>query len=234
MSGAGAERLNEMLTRNHALADRIQSRGFPLDEFELLQAWQRDRLGRSFADLIEQESYRPACNFFLSELYGGLDFLQRDQDMGKVMSVMTRFLPDGVLLSMSEAFELQAISLEYDISMAGYIEREGMEGLDMPSYCAVYRACSDRPGRSRQIELIRKLGWDLDRLVHRVLVTYLVRLLHGPAHAAGFGALQDFLESGLESFRAMEDARYFIETIYGREREAMERMFAGDERPFGF
>ena len=34
-------------------------------------------------DLAGQEGYRPAVHFFLSELYGGLDFRQRDQDMGK-------------------------------------------------------------------------------------------------------------------------------------------------------
>jgi hypothetical protein len=62
----------------------------------------------------------------------------------------------------------------------------------------------------------------------------LVRLLRGPAHAAGFGRLQEFLEEGLTSFRALPDAAYFIETIYGREWAAMERMFAGAKKPFGF
>jgi hypothetical protein len=61
-----------------------------------------------------------------------------------------------------------------------------------------------------------------------------VRLLRGPAHAAGFGRLQEFLEEGLGSFRALEDARHFIETIYQRESGAMQKMFAGEPQPFGF
>jgi hypothetical protein len=184
--------------------------------------------------LIQQDAYRPAINFFLTELYGGLDFRQRDQQMSKVMPVMKRFLPDKVLLVISEAFELQAVSLEFDMEMAGYMERLDIQNLDMDRYCKVYRARSDKPGRERQISLIRKLGYDLDRLVNKPLVNTLVRLLRGPAHAAGFGKLQEFLESGLGSFRALKDVRYFNETIYQREWNSMQKLFAGEAEPFGF
>ena len=232
MSKSGAERLHGMLARNHDLAERTDGRDFPLECFETLQQWQRDRIARSFDDLNRQEGYRPAVEFFLSEIYGGLHFRERDQDMGRVMPVMTRFLPDRTLLTMSEAFELQAISLEFDMAMAECMSRWEIEHLDMVVYCKVYRAASDRTGRERQILLIRKLGYDLDQLVRKSFVNYLVRLLRGPAHAAGFGNLQEFLESGLNSFRALENPEYFIETIYEREWASMERMFEGDENPF--
>lgn len=234
MSKPGAQRLQDMLARNHAIAVRIEEPSFPLAEFEHLQQWQRARLARSFEDFASQEAYRPAVHFFLSELYGGLDFRERDQDMSKVMPVMIRFLPDKTLGTMSEAFELQAISLEYDIEMAGYMEREHVTELEMGRYCEIYRSCSDRPGRERQILLIRKLGFDLERLVRWPMVNTLVRLLRGPAHAAGFGKLQEFLEQGLASFRALDDPHYFIQTIYERELASMQRMFDGAEHPFGF
>ncbi len=179
MGKPGAERLYQMLARNHALAGEIQASGFPLPRFEILQQWQRNRIATSFEDLIRQEGYRPAVVFFLSEIYGGLDFRERDQDMGKVMPVMTRFLPDHALFTMSEAFELQAISLEFDMGMAGYMEQEKIDSLDMARYCEVYRARSEKAGRERQILLIRKLGYDLDKLVGKPLVNYLVRLGSG-------------------------------------------------------
>jgi len=234
MSKPGAKRLRQMLARNHVIAEEVQSAAFPLEQFDRLQRWQRSRIARSFDDLAQIEGYRPAVHFFLTELYGGLDFRQRDQDMGKVMPVMVHFLPDPTLGTMSEAFELQAISLEFDMAMAAEMARRGLAGLDMGEYCEVYRAVDDRPGRERQIVLIRKLGYDLDKLVRWPLVNYLVRLLRGPAHAAGFGSLQEFLEAGLTSFRALEDPAWFIETIHEREWVAMDKMFAGADRPFGF
>jgi len=234
MTRPGAERLYGMLARNHALAEIIDGAGFSLASFEVLQQWQRKRIARSFDDLIRQQGYRPAVMFFLSEIYGGLRFRDRDQDMSKVMPAMTRFLPDSALRTMSQAFELQAISLEYDMEMAAFMEQEKIVSLNMARYCDVYRARSDQAGRERQIQLIRKLGYDLERLVSKPLVSYLVRLLRGPAHAAGFGALQEFLESGLNSFRALEDPAWFIETIYEREWTSMDKMFKGEEQPFGF
>ncbi|MBT8048702.1 MAG: hypothetical protein HKN57_11110 [Xanthomonadales bacterium] len=234
MEKPGAQRLYEMLERNHVLGAEIDGRDFPLNAFDCLQQWQQQRLARTFEDLIRQQAYRLAVNFFLSELYGGLDFRDRDEDMSKVMPVMKRFLPDKVLYIMSEAFELQAMSLEFDMRMAAYMEQQGYRELDMARYCETYLACSDRPGRERQIQLIRKLGYDLDRLVNKPLVNTLVRLLRGPAHAAGFGKLQEFLEAGLGSFRALKDVRFFNETVYRREWDAMENMFAGQEKPFGF
>ena len=149
MRKPGAERLYQMLARNHALAEQIEEPAFPLAAFDALQRWQQQRLATSFDDFNRQEGYRPAVEFFLSEIYGGLDFRKRDQDMSRVMPVMVRFLPDRALNTMSEAFELQAISLEFDMRMAGWMVTHGVADLDMEAYGAVYRACSDRPGRER-------------------------------------------------------------------------------------
>jgi hypothetical protein len=234
MSKPGARCLQEMLARNHDIAQRIDARGFPLAAFESLQSWQRKRIGRSYADLVQLEGFGPAVHFFLTELYGGLDFRERDQDIGKVMPVMIRFLPDRALQTMAEAFELQAISLEFDMAMAAAMVQRGTRGLDMAEYCEIYRSANDRGGRERQITLIRKLGYDLDQVVRWPLVNYLVRLLRGPAHAAGFGRLQEFLEQGLASFRALDDTGLFVETIYEREWSGMASIFAGSDKPYGF
>jgi len=221
-----------MLDRNHLLAEKICSADFCTKSFELLQKWQRQRLAGNYSDLMEQESYRRACDFFLTELYGGLDFLKRDQDMNRVMPVMERLLPDKVLMSLAAAFELQAISLEFDMKMAQIMESNAVGELDVPVYTLVYQACGDRPKREKQILLIRQLGIDLTRLVDKPLVTQLVRLTRGPARAAGFGKLQDFLETGLLSFRGLQDSAFFIDTIYQREWLNMQMLFAGSNDPF--
>jgi len=86
--GTGADRLYEILAWNNALAGKITGRDFPQHAFEQLQQWQQTRLARTFEDLMQQDAYRPAITFFLTELYGGLDFRERDQEMSKVMPVM--------------------------------------------------------------------------------------------------------------------------------------------------
>jgi hypothetical protein len=54
----------------------------------------------------------------------------------------------------------------------------------------------------------------------------LVKALRKPAIAAGFGELQEFLENGLSSFRQLQDAGQFVESIYQRESGLMRQWFA--------
>lgn len=221
-----------MLARNHAIAASFDDPGFPLQALQELQAWQRARFRRTYADFLASDNDAPACRFFLDELYGGLEFRQRDLDVGRVAPAMVRLLPEHALASLADAFRLQAISLELDIAMVSLDPMLDYRSLDTPGYARQYRACGRRDRRETQIHLIRDLGHRLERLVETPLLLRLVALLRGPAVAAGFGKLQAFLEEGLWAFRRLTDPAEFVETIYRREWLAMERLFSGDDDPW--
>ena len=227
-----ADHLRQALTASHALALRLDEPSFPLAEFEILQGWQRARLATSYRDLISQERYRAAGDFFLVEIYGGLNFRERDQEMERVLPVMVRMLRADMLLVLAEAFELQSLSMSLDMDMTRALQQFGWKELNTNRYGEIYRHCGRAPDRERQIELIGHLGMELNELVHHRLVMFLIRTLRGPARAAGFGLLQSFLEQGLKAFQTMRDGTEFIETIWNSENEIMQRLFAGDENPF--
>jgi hypothetical protein len=227
-----AAHLRQSLADSHLLANRLDEPGFPLAELEMVQSWQRKRLAESFQGLISQQRYRAAGDFFLDELYGGLHFRERDQEMERVLPVMVRMLRDDMLKVLAEAFELQALSLQFDMDMTAALLKCGWYELNTDRYGEIYRACGRPAGRERQIELIHHLGLELNTLVHHRLVLLLIRTLRGPALAAGFGRLQSFLEHGLNAFRLMGDGTEFVETIWHEEREVMVRLFAGDKNPF--
>ncbi len=128
---------------------------------------------------------------------------------------------------------MQTLSLDFDMTMAAALQAQGWDDLDTDRYGEIYRLCGRASEREQQIELIRRLGLQLNRLVHHRLVLLLIRMLRGPALAAGFGLLQTFLEQGLKAFRVMGDGTQFIDTIWQRERTIMQRLFAGDENPLG-
>ena len=227
-----ASLLRQALADSHALAAKFDDPGFPLAELGVLQAWQRRRLADSFEDFFEQERYIAAGKFFLTELYGGLHFRERDQEMERVLPVMIRMLRDDMLLALAEAFELQSLSLDLDIDMMQALQQSGWNELNTDRYGAVYRTCGRASDRKRQIELIKHLGLELNELVHHRLVLLLIRTLRGPARAAGFGLLQSFLEQGLFAFRVMGDGTEFVETVWSREIVVMHKLLAGDENPF--
>jgi len=227
-----ANAFRQQLVRNHDLAEAISKPEFPQAAFALLQNWQRHRLARTYEDFMAIESDAPACHFFLEELYGGMNFRERDQQVARVEPLMSRTLPRKALHAVAEALRLQAISLEFDMEMAILVERRGLKKLNTREYAEIYRECGRRPEREHQILLIRTLGVELQRLVKMPLLIRLLSLLGGPARAAGFGRLQSFLESGLRAFRHLSDPPGFIESIYQREWLAMNRLFSGHETPF--
>lgn len=232
MAGERANALRRQLVRNHELTGAISELKFPLAALEMLQSWQRNRLTRTYADFLGRDSDAPACRFFLEELYGGMNFRERDQEVARVEPFMTRMLPRKALHALAEALRLQAISLEFDMEMAGLLQRRGVSRLEVLVYAETYRECGRRPAREKQILLIRKLGHELKRLVGMPLLVQLLGAARIPARAAGVGLLQAFLENGLRSFRRLSDPDLFVESIYQREWRAMSRLFSGHETPF--
>jgi len=224
--------LRQALADSHNLAARLDEPGFPLRALAIVQGWQRKRLARTYRDLTRQARYRAAGNFFLDELYGGLHFRERDQEMERVLPVMIRMLRDDMILVLAEAFELQALSLDLDMDMTAHYLETGWDELNPSRYGEIYRECGRVPEREHQIKLIHRLGLELNELVHHRLVLWLIRTLRGPARAAGFGLLQSFLENGLNAFRIMGDGTEFIDTIGNSEREVMQGLLDADENWF--
>ncbi|MEN1728329.1 MAG: hypothetical protein AAGJ52_07800 [Pseudomonadota bacterium] len=230
-TAAAVEHLTEQIEHNQQVAERLAHASPELNQGLIeLQDWQRRRLDACYDDLRQTARYRPACDFFLDELYGGKDFRERDRQLARVVPVMRRFLPDHLLFAVGDAMRLQAVSLEFDIDIAVLLL--SADRLDQPAYAQAYRAHGAWDAREIQIDLINKLGEVLDETVHRPMVHRLVQMMRGPAILAGFGALQSFLGRGLNAFARMHGAAYFLETIVTRESEALAAMKTGSDWPF--
>ena len=57
------------------------------------------------------------------------------------------------------------------------------------------------------------VGSALDRYTRNPLLRTSLRLMRGPAAAAGLGVLQAFLERGFDTFRDMRGAQEFLATV---------------------
>ncbi len=222
--------LGRRLERNAALRDVFAGDAALRKRLARLQKWQSKRLLRTHADLHANPRYRLAVQFFFNELYGG-DPRRRDADMIKVQTAMERLLPREGLAALCLAIELETLSQELDADVTRALADAP---ITVARYATAYRAAGRRADRERQIALMSEIGSYLDRVVRKPIVRGLVRLARGPAHAAGFGLLQEFLERGLTAFEAMHGADEFLRTIETRERQVSERLFAGVDDPFEF
>lgn len=200
---------------------------------DLLRHWQADRLARTYADMISSERYRPATEFFLSDIYGAKDFTERDQAVVRAYPIMVRTLPDSALHTIAVAVQVHVLTSELDRQMWRVLTEELGVGdrFSESQYVEAFRRCDNRAARDRQLGLVRRVGEDLDRVVAKPGIYHLLRLARKPARLAGFGELQEFLERGFAAFRHMGSGAEFVQTITRRETAIMDRIFARHPHP---
>lgn len=200
-----------------------------------LRGWQATRFLRTYANLMASDRYRPAAEFFLSDLYGPKDFSQRDEALEHFLPAITRILPASAIHTLGVGVELDLLSESLDSAMVQILLAEGQSAevdIGVADYARAYRACATRRERERQIELILQIGDAIDGLTRKPLLRAAIALIKGPAHAAGMGALHDFLDRGFKAFRHMRGAAEFLAIIRERESLILARLYAKHRAPF--
>jgi hypothetical protein len=187
-----------------------------------LKRYQQRRFAWTYADLLADPRYAAAVRFFLDELYGPRDFSERDAQFARVVPTLVRLFPEPIVELVGQLASLHALSEVLDSAMAANLADVSF---DAAGYVAAWRATGQASQRERQIGSIVDVGAALDRLVHEPLLRHGLRLMRGPARAAGLSSLQAFLESGFDAFRSMRGAAAFIALIGERERRLAAALF---------
>lgn len=190
-----------------------------------LKSYQQRRFSHTYADLLQSSRYGAASRFFLDELYGPGDFTHRDAQFARVVPALVRLFPTEIVDTVATLAELHALSEALDTRMA---EQLGSETIASPDYVRAWQRTGEIRWRQQQIALTLDVALRLDGFTRRVLVRNSLRLMRGPARAAGLGELQQFLEAGFDTFRAMNGAQDFIALVDSRERALASELFSAD------
>jgi hypothetical protein len=188
-----------------------------------VKSYQHRRFSLTYTDLLANARFGPAARFFLEDLYGPNDFTDRDEQFVRVVPGLIRLFPRELVLTVLALGDLHALSETLDTRMAmGLCDRH----LDPMSYHRAWKLSATPDERERQIALMLRVGLALDRYTRNVLLRNSLRLMRGPARAAGLGSLQSFLESGFDTFKSMRGATEFLDTVTYRERRLAALLFA--------
>ena len=213
----------------HAIARSNELHSLYLDDPQLFESydrftrWQLDYMLPFFADLLEPEGYAEAIDFVVSDLCG-VGISERDHDIERATPIIVRSLPAHPLETAAAAVELNAAALEFNLGIWRGLLTDGQ----LPEIISEARyldACQATSSYEECMELVRlavELGDTLKTLVRIPLIGGLLRTMRAPAHAAGYGALQVFLETGFIRFRQISDIDDFLELLHHR----MEQIFA--------
>jgi hypothetical protein len=194
-----------------------------LEKVTALKAFQQRRFSNSYADLLQSARYGPAARYFLDELYGPKDFSARDAQFARVAPKIARVFPSEVAGTLAILSELHALSETLDTAMSRQLPSARIAPAD---YIAAWQGVGRAADRNRQIDLTLSIAKQLDRITRLPLLRNALRLMRGPARAAGLADLQRSLETGFDTFRAMKGADEFIAFIASRERALAAALFA--------
>ena len=193
---------------------------------------QARRFSGTYADLMASPSFGPAARFFLEELYSDRDYTARDQQFGRIAGTLQTMFPRPVVDTAVALAVLHAQTevLDQDMGHAWLQADAGADGASR--YVAAWRTVGDRAGRQQQLARVLAMGRDLARLTRAPGLRTMLRMMRGPATAAGMGALQQFLEAGFDTFSQLARERgaveQFLATIEQREEALMRQLFDGD------
>jgi hypothetical protein len=223
---SAAARFRRAIARSNELhSEYLGDRDF-FDAYDHFTRWQLDYMLPFFSDLLEPEGYAEAVDFIVSDL-AGVGVSERDRDIERATPVIVRSLPAHPLETAAAAVELNARALEINLGICRGLLADG----DLPPAIAerdYFIACRKVSSYDECVDLVHlaaDLGETLKRLVRVPLIGGLLRTMRAPAHAAGFGALQEFLETGYLTFRRISDIDHFLELFRLRMSQVFERIY---------
>jgi hypothetical protein len=200
----------------------------------LLRTWQSERLRRTYADLLDDKHYRPACLFFLNDIYAPRDFSQRDHDIERLHDFLSRILPPIMLTLLTQVVELNRLTNALDNRLVqALVDELGVtDELTPQLYAQGYRVCDNYVERASQIDLIAHVLAQVGAGARLLVVGAAMKMLRGPAQRADWVELYELLEHGYTAFKQMKDVKNFVGVIEQRETRILDQIFAGAADPF--
>lgn len=191
---------------------------------------QARRFAGTYADLLAAGPYSAGARFFLEELYSERDYAERDAQFARIAGALERFFPHDVADTAAGLAQLHVLTEKLDHAVARALPPAGAD--EVPGYVQAWKQALRREDRERQLETVLAIGAEMARLTRLPGLRLMLRMMRGPAAAAGLSSLQRFLESGFDTFSAIArmpaGAERFLATIREREERLMDVLFDAD------
>lgn len=223
---SAATKFRQEIRRSNEWHDEYLDDAQLLKNYDRFANWQLQYLLPFFSDLYERDGYAAAIDFTMSDL-AGVGISNRDRDLERAAPAITRMLPLQALATIASAAEMNARVLKVNIAICRclLVNNELPVVITEHHYCVACRKASSLDECVELVHLITGLGKTLKSLIKVPMIGMLLRAMRVPAHAAGFGALQQFLENGYFTFKRIPDIDHFLREIEDRMIRIFERIY---------
>jgi hypothetical protein len=223
-----AQKIRQAVARVAALREAEQNEPRLREAVGLIKRIQARRFSGTYSDLLRVGPYAAAARFFLDELYSDRDYSERDAQFARIAGAIERLFPSDVAQAAAGLAELHAMTEELDQAMAlAWLEMAHV-GDDVPRYAAAWRHVGRRTERERQLAVVLEIGQEMIRLTRTRGLRVMLKMMRGPAAAAGLSSLQRFLEAGFDTFGTLARtgaAQDFLRIVSQRKADLITLLF---------
>lgn len=186
-----------------------------------LKAYQVERLKFTHKECLNDPNTKDATKFFLTEIYSEKDLTKRDADLGKVVPMMCKLFPKELLLVLSDAIELDALTEQMDMMMCKNLKEDFTDD----DYKEAYKNKTSYNDRKRQIELTNSLGVSLIDIVKYPLIGSLLGKMGFPAKMLGLSEMHELLNNGFNIFKNTKNVDVFLATLIQNEYDILDDIY---------
>lgn len=214
---SAADRLRFFTDQSNAVHREYLDHPDIFNQYQTFVTWQNDYMLQYYDDFCVSEENAAAVDFVISDLTG-IGISARDQDLARVVPAMVRMLPEKALQTIAVAMELNNRILTINLSICRELFKNSpsTSKISERNYCLACRQVSRLDEFRELVELTRQVGQSLNRVVKLPMIGIILRAMRSPARLAGFSTLQDFLETGYHTFKAIKDVDQFLADISDR------------------
>lgn len=190
-----------------------------------LQQFQSKRLRRDHADLAAEAQYEKIGEFFFNEMYGPRDFTARD-DQARRLRQFVHIVPGLTIRDVEPALQLLELSNHLDDVLVNQLIALGAPlDFDEETYEHAYRRADNYDERVQQLDLVRTALYNVFRTASKPLIRMALERTEQLAQVVGMSEIHRFLFRGYDSIQPVRDIYRFVETVYVRERDRLDRIF---------
>ncbi|MBG9388517.1 FFLEELY motif protein [Caenimonas aquaedulcis] len=225
-----ARQIRDAVARVSLLRQAFDQRPGLRDAVREVKRFQSRRFAGTYADLLRGGPHADASRFFLDELYSDKDYTERDAQFSRIAGAIERFFPHQVVDTSVALADLHALTEDLDQAMAlAWLHTCAGAASEASRYVCAWRAVGRRQDRLQQLEVVMRIGREMAHLTRTPGLRLMLKMMRGPAMAAGMASLQRFLESGFDHFASMArhpgQVESFLEIIRTRETALLTDLF---------
>ncbi len=200
-----------------------------------VKALQAERFAGTYADELNGGRFEAASRFFLTEMYSAQDYTRRDAQFTRIAGAINKLFPEKVSSLALALAQLHALTEDLDSAMGQTWRKAGKPETAAQrarQYVQVWRRTGRESDRRHQLTTVLGIGEELARLTRLRGLRTMLRMMRGPASAAGLADLQHFMETGFDTFADLGKqpggTEAFLRQIEARETALLNMLFGAD------